>query len=204
MASHTKLAKVIRRLGKLLPKKGPLDSLTEQEEWNVRSYVILCHAAIEGEIERQCIETAKRVLVSANRGQFGPAAMSLLLHRLTQVGAGTVESHAANIRKDRLSLIKMAVNMYIADVRDGNHGIKDKHLRAMLGPLGVDVDSLDLRTVAALNQLGVKRGQVAHDLGAGIGPEYHAATVREWTAPFSSESNNVFAEIGRVLSEIQN
>lgn len=133
-------------------------------ELDIKSYCILSHALFEQFIEEVCIAVAKD---SMDRWNSQPREVTRpLLTLISFYGQKCSSEITPSSKVHRGSdLVRLAVDeayrIYGNYIRQDNHGITEKHLRALLWPVGIEV-STDVRFVGSLEQLTKNRGFHAH------------------------------------------
>jgi hypothetical protein len=129
-------------------------SYSPKQQDHTKAYLLLAHAELEAFFEDRARNRVDLALAQWQRNGLCTPVLSRLLifhHAVERDEIGALSSHA----------VTKAIN-YFLDKLDKNHGIKEKHLLAILLPLGISHGELDSRLVAACNQLAQKRGQFAH------------------------------------------
>lgn len=136
----------------------------DAHELDIKSYCILSHALFEQFIEDVCSAVAKN---SMDRWNAQPREVTRPLVALinfygqkcsTEITPTSKAHRCADVV--RLS-VDEAYRIYGNYIRQDNHGITEKHLRALLWPVGIEVPS-DVRFVGSLEQLTKNRGFHAH------------------------------------------
>ncbi|MCH5245762.1 MAG: hypothetical protein J1E84_04805 [Muribaculaceae bacterium] len=130
------------------------------DELNIRSYCVLCHAAFEEfaeSIALYALEEITNKFINEQRISYG---LCTLLHFTTQKtnSVEDVETTFDYLTK-KLREIKSELSKLILI---NNHGVSIKYLKKMLTPLGIDVSN-DIHLISSLEQLAVHRGAYAHN-----------------------------------------
>lgn len=177
-----------RRLSELrrhmLPSKfSPTGSYTPREEDRARGYRLLTHAEIESYLEDQ----ARSVVTDRIRAwKKSRTPSNLLLAFLACYHSGWVDyDEENNIRIIELSKSRKRIKEAISEIIDlaqtqfiqnlqSNHGVREKNLKTLVLPTGVDLSDLDATWIADLDDFGKQRGEVAHNTKmttGGINPQ---------------------------------
>ncbi|MHB8804382.1 MAG: HEPN domain-containing protein [Coriobacteriia bacterium] len=144
---------------------------TERQKDRARGYRLLVHAEIESYIE----DTSKNVVVSAvqkwdsaNEASEALVALLAAYHCSWYADDSLADSKVLEFARSRKApskaaadVVRAAMEQYAQVLKD-NHGIKERNLRKILVPAGVDLDSLDGTWLTTLDDFGGLRGQAAH------------------------------------------
>ncbi|MDN7135220.1 HEPN domain-containing protein [Pseudidiomarina terrestris] len=167
------LRKRLRELRRhLLPAKfSTTGDYTDRQLDRVRGYRLLVHAEIEAYIE----DVAKETVINAiqrwkNNGKPSVVIVSFLAsyHSSWAVNDELKQHEIIQLANNRHSgpkavaaIIDLAQTQFVNKLKD-NHGIKEKNIKTLIIPTGIDVDSLDTTWLTNLDDYGTKRGDVAH------------------------------------------
>jgi hypothetical protein len=152
----------------------PALGVNKREMMATSAYIVLAHAALEGFFEQLAEWILKRTVANwTNKKRLSRATACLLLATTPK------PDHATKSTFDqiRLALDEQKAAMSKA-IRVDNHGISERHLRTILGPLGLDM-AANPAHVTALMRLSSERGSKAHNA---VGATVHitAASAKTW------------------------
>ena len=136
-------------------------------ELKVRSLLLLSHSAIEEYLEdlsRQMLTEAVDQLVN-NRNVTISLLALLGYHKSNFAKKYRYPLNTPSNYDAFVELAKEAFGKHKNSI-DSNHGIREKNIRGMLHPIGIDIDDFYNVLVATLDSFGQKRGAVAHRIGA--------------------------------------
>ena len=125
----------IAELSDILPPIRPLGDYSTTEYDRVSAYRVLTHAEFEA-----CIEDLVRDLIQRAESPWDKPRRAAPL---------------------TMALINAALNSHHSRI-NGNNGIKEKDLKQLLGPLGVDVTTLNQKWVGDMDSFGSDRGRTVH------------------------------------------
>jgi hypothetical protein len=136
----------------------------ELDEMRLKSYIFLCHAAIEEYLEKATSEALRRArqLLRSQR-QIPKISISAISHYQIRAKENwaTIMSRTESV--DALgSLLDLAIREHSQAVYE-NHGIKTKDQDNLCLPLGIRVHDLDRILSQNLNSFGEGRGKIAHE-----------------------------------------
>jgi hypothetical protein len=165
------LTKELNRLKKqFLPKINPPGIYySDRQLALIIAYRVFAHAEIEAYLE----DRVKKVALDAkinwdNHGKTSRTLLSLLAFsgEVMDVPPDTLSpikgSKKVALEKIKLDKkIEIAVNCFMKAINQ-NHGLKEANILALLLPIGIDSDDLDLDLMLDLNTFGEQRGLVAH------------------------------------------
>ena len=143
----------------------PLHSCnTEIQELKLKSYILLSHAVIEEYIESIALRIAGEAISKlANESTITTALVGLIASGI--IGRIDEDGISRKLKREPFEDIHLFASTAYGRFRsivDGNNGIKrDDQLKIFL-PIGVDPETEDPVTMAALDSFGTKRGAVAH------------------------------------------
>ena len=156
----------------LLPGRfSPTGDYTDRQMDRARGYRILVHAEIESYLE----DVVKEVVIDCIRiWKKNRRPSSLLIAFLASYhSAWNVNDDNSNqeiiqmakcrnnIKDSVNEIIDLAQKQFITIVK-GNHGVREKNLKSLILPTGVDIDELDYTWLTDLDNFGSLRGEVAH------------------------------------------
>ncbi len=171
----------------LLPKNfSSTGDYTDRQLDRTRGYTLLVHAEIETFIE----ESAKEIVLHGIRNwKAGRNPSVIIIAFIASYNDGWYEDAERPFsRETKLedvdNVIDAASKEYMSIVKN-NHGIRDKNIRKILIPTGLNLSELDQTWLADLDSFGDKRGQIAHNSLATlhtINPQDELATVNSLLA----------------------
>jgi hypothetical protein len=188
MSQSKRFYQLRKRLSELrrhmLPSKfSPTGSYSPREEDRARGYRLLTHAEIESYLEDQARSVVTdRIRVWKN----SRTPSNLLLAFLACYHSGWFDyDEENNIRIIELSKSRKRIKEAVSEIVDqaqtqfiqnlqGNHGVREKNLKMLILPTGVDLRELDATWIADLDDFGKQRGEIAHNAKmttGGINPE---------------------------------
>ena len=138
-----------------------------------RSYLFLCHAEIENFLESLAKESALAIFKRYERGKVSPALFSLVATQLRQNAEVDVDALGINAKIERGNwgkkhpLWAKEACGFLHNIVSNNKGVRQENITKMFCPLGLDVTKLDQSFLANLDDLGSKRGEIAHN-GPGL------------------------------------
>jgi len=156
----------------LLPVSfSPIGDYTERQQDRARGYRVLVHAEIESYLE----DVSKETVINAIRqwkhnNQPTVVIISFLAsyHSSWNLTSEIENEHIIQIAKSRKNLkdsineiIDIAQTQFSEKIRK-NHGIKDKNVKTLILPTGVDVNALDQTWLTNIDSYGRLRGETAH------------------------------------------
>lgn len=156
----------------LLPGQfSPTGDYTERQMDRARGYRILVHAEIESYLE----DVVKEVIIDCIRIWKDDRKPSSLLisflasyHSAWNVNDDISNQEIIQIAKSRKNkdsveeIINFAQNQFSTIIKE-NRGVKERNLKALILPTGIDIDALDQTWITNLDNFGSLRGQVAHN-----------------------------------------
>jgi RiboL-PSP-HEPN len=164
------LAKELNRLKRqFLPKTNPTGIYSDRQLSLTIAYRVFAHAEIEAYLE----DRVKTVALDAkikwdNHRKTSRVLLSLLAFsgEIMNLPPDTLSpvkgSKKVSLEKTKLDKkIDLAINCFIKTINQ-NHGLKEANILALLLPIGIDSDDLDLDLLLDLNTFGEQRGLVAH------------------------------------------
>jgi hypothetical protein len=161
----------------LLPAKfDPTGTYDDQDVVSMRAlaYRVLAHAEIESYFEDRALEPVSRAqTVWESTRHVSHVALCLLGFSGKEMALppATLEAPSDNKRKAWPALVDIGqrllpiISTFHNQVRNENHGVKEKNLLAMLLPIGVAHAKIDPTFLADMESFGALRGQAAHASG---------------------------------------
>lgn len=144
---------------RLLPSRWPLLASDAQSE-RARAFTLLAHAEVETYLEEMVLGYADRRVTEWIRG--GPPSMCI-------VGlAKAAIREVAEVDKDKRStrdVVLLGKRQLSEYLKIRNHGVREKQLRRMFLPIGMELTSLPLGFPQSLEAWGIRRGGFAHQGG---------------------------------------
>lgn len=130
------------------------------EELNIKSFIILSHAAFENYVELLAIYVAEYAIDDyLINHTYTDAVVSFIRHKLqSPVYDGKLwHPQTPSLGQD----LRDAFDKFRGDINDSNHGLKPKHLDKVFRPVGISFPRSPMLQ-DALNQLCDLRGKYAH------------------------------------------
>lgn len=136
------------------------------QQLKLRSYVLICHAAIEEYLEKLSLAVLAESLAGFEAdGRIRDPLISVCSYYKISIATIGVERKSGDVVGDLLlEVFKRAINEHAVAI-DGVHGIKTKDQDAILLPVGVRIFDFDRLLSQGLNSFGGARGLLAHGLG---------------------------------------
>jgi hypothetical protein len=162
------------------------------EQLKLRSYVLLCHAAIEEYLERISLSVlAESLNAFEHDGRIRDPLLSACGYYKILLGNEVQSRNFGDSSRDLfLKIFRKAIAEH-ANSLEGVNGIKTKDQDAILLPVGIKLFDYDRLLSQALNSFGGVRGQFAHSF------RFKVVTPR---AGLESNVNNLF----RLLRPLDN
>lgn len=157
----------------MLPKTfSPTGDYTERVLDRARGYRLLVHAEIESYLEDRSKDIVIFAIREWKRSQKPTyTLLSFLANYHSSWKDGDDENNEQVIKyakhrgkaKDSINeIIDHAQSQFIQRIKD-NHGVRENNLRALLNPVGIDIDELDSTWVTNMDSFGQARGEIAHN-----------------------------------------
>lgn len=155
----------------MLPEFSPTGAYNPEDEDRARGYRLLVHAEIESYLEDQAIQVIKDKI---DAWRINRTPSNLILSFLACYHSGWVESDDDNnLRIIELSKSRKRIKEVISEIIDqaqaqfiqilrNNHGVREKNLKKLILPTGVELSDLDPSWIADLDDFGKQRGEIAH------------------------------------------
>ncbi len=158
------LVKSIDEMKPLIRRVNPLFCETPLQALKVRSYILLSHAALEEYLEDLCKNVAGiAVKKYRDESKITRALLGLISSGLLDdISIGKAKK---KVKQDLFHDIEIFAGEALTqfyNIIKNNNGIKKANQLSLLLPIGVDPESTDSATLAALDAFGTKRGDVAH------------------------------------------
>lgn len=135
----------------------------ELDEMRLKSYIFLCHAAIEEYLEKatsEALSSARQLLRTQRR--IPKVLISAISHYQIRAKENWASIMSQADHVDALeSLLELAIREHSQAVYE-NHGIKTRDQDNLCLPLGIRVHDLDRLLSQTLNSFGEGRGKIAH------------------------------------------
>lgn len=136
----------------LLPAANPAGNYSLQEQDRIRACRVLAHAEIEAFLEETASEIATKSHTRFNRAHKQNKHIKALTQTFCREHSLTGQTHRVN---DAIQKFTNCIT--------NNHGIKEKNIRSLFLPLGIDHTLLDIPWLSLMNSYGQMRGAVAHN-----------------------------------------
>ncbi|MBD2690545.1 HEPN domain-containing protein [Anabaena catenula] len=164
------LTSELNRLKKqLIPKPNPTGLYSDTQLTRILAYRVLAHAEIESYLEDRAWEVVQNAKnVWDKTGKTSRTLICLLgFSGLTMDTPPETLSPKKAIKTvpDEKIKIKTKINSAFASFKrviNQNHGVKEANILALLLPIGIDSNDLDITWLANMNTFGENRGEVAH------------------------------------------
>lgn len=135
----------------------------ELDEMRLKSYIFLCHAAIEEYLEKatsEALRRARQLLRSQRR--IPKILITAISHYQIRAKENWASIMSQTDHVDALEpLMELAIREHSQAVYE-NHGIKTRDQDNLCLPLGIRVHDLDRILSQTLNSFGEGRGKIAH------------------------------------------
>lgn len=175
----------------LLPAKfSPTGEYSDRQLDRARGYRLLVHAEIESYLEDVAREAATKAIQEwSNNKKPSTILLSFLAsyHSGWDTNDERTNDEIIKLAKSRTRIkdsvneaINIAQRQYINYIKE-NHGVKEKNLKQLILPLGIEINELDETWVTNLDNFGSIRGEIAHKTKRAttqINPEDEYNTVR--------------------------
>lgn len=154
----------IKNMKPLIRQVNPLFCETPLQTLKVRSYILLSHAALEEYLEDLCKDVASiAVRKYKQHGNITNALLGLISSGLLDdISIGKAKKKVKQDLFHNIEIFATEALTQFHSVINNNNGIKKANQLSLLLPIGVDPESTDFATLAALDAFGTKRGDVAH------------------------------------------
>ncbi|WP_139312707.1 HEPN domain-containing protein [Acuticoccus yangtzensis] len=156
----------------LLSKKFRTDGYYRDRVFTgVISFRVLSHAAIEEYLEKRAIQIAVSAsAICKKHGRISHSAACLVSFSKKIFGEppDTFDSPQPNQQKiwqekiDMKTRVSVAASLYISNIKNENHGIREKNVLNILLPIGFPTEKIDPLMLAEFDTFGKRRGEVAH------------------------------------------
>lgn len=170
---HTeKYSRLVNRLDKLrtvyLPSEfSPTGSYTDDDLEKVCAYKVLSHAEMEYYFEQIALEIVQKSFhLWRSSKRVSRPLLSLVAYYDGSFPALPDAHGGNNADKDLNWRVGEAVTKYNKQVRDKNHGIKEKNILSIFLPIGVETSDIDADMLRDLDNFGSERGTIAHSTRA--------------------------------------
>ncbi len=136
------------------------------QQLKLRSYVLLCHAAIEEYLEQVSLAVlCESLRAFETDGRIrDPLLSACSYYKILLNNAAQVRNPGDSVQELLRAIFKKAISEHAVSI-DGIHGIKTKDQDAILQPIGVRLFDFDRLLSQNLNSFGGVRGKLAHSLG---------------------------------------
>lgn len=156
----------------MLPEKFSLTGdYTERQLDRARGYRLLVHAEIESYLE-DVVKQASINGISKWKNNNKPSVMLISFLASFHSNWDAVEEFGTeqinrspkprNIGEKVNEIINLAQIQYINIIKH-NHGVREKNLKSLICPIGIEMDDLDQTWISNLDSFGSLRGEVAHN-----------------------------------------
>lgn len=149
----------------------------EQVKDMARGYRLLAHAEIESYLEDVVRQIADKTLAKWQASNIGSKELISVLAALKN------DPEISDKQLSSLKTTEETVNYSFVLFKKRitkNNGIKEKDVKALMSPIGFDIEALIPELVPLLDSFGTKRGEVAHStsLKKEINPKDEVADVK--------------------------
>lgn len=165
-AEYFRLECALAEAGGLLSDLPPHNIVNRIHELKLRSYVLLCHAAIEEYLERVSIAVLRESLEAfrADGKVRDPLVCACSYYKINVSQEVSSRRNGDSFRDILLALSARAIEEHDVAL-EGIYGIKTKDQDAILLPIGIKLFDFDRLLSQNLNSFGVTRGSFAHRFG---------------------------------------
>jgi len=157
----------------MLPSEfSPVGYYSDRQLDRARGYRLLAHAEIESYLE----DIAKKVVIDAitKWKDSGTPSKTLIAFLASYHSSWNSNNDAENHEIMELAKWRSGPNSFVFEVVNraqqqfmqklkGNHGVKEKNIKTLIIPTGIDFAELDQVWLASLDSFGSLRGEVAHN-----------------------------------------
>jgi hypothetical protein len=154
----------LRNVTKILSRVPETENTTTLHHLKVQSFVFLAHAAFEEYLENLASSLMKHSVYNYNtKSQINETILGLItFETVAQFDKETPRKEISfRVVKNTKKYLNLAKTNH-EGVISSNHGIKLKDQKAILLPVGIDPEEVDIATSASLDAFGIKRGGFAH------------------------------------------
>lgn len=143
---------------------------SDEELDRARGYRLLVHAEIEAyleDISRAVVTNAIRLWKHDKQPTFSIIAFLASYHSGWSVGDDVNNEEIVKLARSRSikdsidEIIDLAQIQFIKKLNN-NHGVREKNLKSLMLPTGVDIDDIDSTWITNLDDFGKLRGDLAH------------------------------------------
>lgn len=138
---------------------------TPIQELKVKSYILMSHAIIEEYLESIALYVAQQAIKELTlHSTLTTAAVGLISSGI--IGRVEEDGISRKLKREPFEDIKLFATTAFGrfkSVVSNNNGIKTEDQLRLLVPVGVDPETEDAATMAALDSFGGKRGAIAHE-----------------------------------------
>ena len=165
--SHHELLKENLKKAKLILRGVPQNELkTDMHELKTKAFVLLTHAAFETYFEQLGSDAVRASRKALKKGKISASLVALVVNCVAnEISEKSKKSITENIARNLAAFSEEASNQYFRMVQE-NHGIKNNNLKALLLPVGVDPEEIDVVLWNSLHEFGTLRGEMAHTFQA--------------------------------------
>ncbi|TFZ34398.1 hypothetical protein EWW49_25095 [Pseudomonas syringae] len=142
-----------------------------------RGYRLLAHAEIESYVEDVVRQIADKTLAKWQASNIGSKELISILAALkNDPEISEKQLNALKTTEETVNYSFVLLKKRIAK----NNGIKEKDIKALMSPIGFDIETLIPELLPLLDSFGTKRGEVAHStsLKKEINPKDEVADVK--------------------------
>lgn len=161
-----KLELALIEAGGLLSDLPYHDIGSRLDELKLRSYVLLCHAAIEEYLERISLSVLSESLKKFEEDKRirDPLLAAASFYKILLDEEANTRTSGDNAQDYLLKVFKKAISEHTISI-EGVHGIKTKDQDAILMPIGIRIFNFDRLLSQSLTSFGSTRGRYAHSMG---------------------------------------
>ena len=155
----------------LLPAvMSPTGDYSERKQERACGFSLLAHAEMEAFLEDRTTERFHQICRDFSRNNQVSRGLASLLCCYHSGWIEADDRHNSEIialAKNRgqgkpIADVMRNVSNQFSNIINNNHGIKEKNLRSLLIPIGIDFDNLDQTWVTGMENFGALRGERAH------------------------------------------
>ncbi|MDQ8190072.1 HEPN domain-containing protein [Roseibacillus persicicus] len=149
---------------------SPTGDYSVRKQERACGFSILVHAEIEAFLEDRTREIFHKFCRDFNRDRKVSYSLSCFLCCYHSSWIEIDERHNSEIiamaknrgQANSVADVIQKASIQFSQIISNNHGVKEKNLRSLLIPIGVDFDSLDSIWIAEMESFGALRGERAH------------------------------------------
>ncbi len=173
MPKSTRFRILTRELNRLkkqfIPKPSPIGLYSDRQLTKILAYRVLVHAEIESYLEDRAwevVQNAKNVWDKTGQTNITLICLlgfsGLIMDAPPETLNPKKGSKIVNDEKIKISKKMDSALASFKRVINQNHGVKETNILALLLPIGIDSNYLEITWLATMNTFGENRGEIAH------------------------------------------